>query len=192
VYRWLRNTHLLLGLFSFLFLVMYGVSAIQMAHRSWFNIKPAVTKTQAAIPQEKATDGRAVARELMDQGVVRGEIEGEVKVTADGYRFTVVRSGTICEVDYSRANGSANVIINTPGLLGMLVRIHHIQRLDHTYMPTNVWSAFLLVVSMALIILAATGIYLWFKLHPERVIGSILLTLSLGYSLTLMVLIRLA
>jgi hypothetical protein len=172
--------------------MMYGVSAIQMAHRSWFNIKPAVTKTQATIAPEKATDGRAVARELMDQGAVRGEIEGEVKVTAAGYRFTVVRSGTVYEVDYSRENGNAKVLINTPGLLGMLVRIHHIQRLDHQYMPTNVWAALLMVVSMALIILAVTGIYLWFKLHQERIMGGVLLTLSLGYSLTLMVLIRLA
>jgi hypothetical protein len=39
-------------------------------------------------------------------------------------------------------------------------------------------------------VLSLTGIYLWFKIHTERIIGLILLTLSLGYSLTLIVLIR--
>jgi hypothetical protein len=39
-------------------------------------------------------------------------------------------------------------------------------------------------------VLSLTGIYLWFKIHTERIIGVILLTLSLGSSLTLIVLIR--
>ena len=43
-----------------------------------------------------------------------------------------------------------------------------------------------------LVILALTGIYLWFKIHTERVIGSILLAVSLGFSLTLIMLIRTA
>jgi len=54
----------------------------------------------------------------------------------------------------------------------------------------NAWGALVAVLSLALFVIGATGIYLWFKLHQERVIGAILLTLSLGYSLTLMVLAR--
>jgi hypothetical protein len=47
-------------------------------------------------------------------------------------------------------------------------------------------------VSTALILLGLTGIYLWFKLHNERIVGAILLTISLSYSLTLMILLRVA
>ena len=54
------------------------------------------------------------------------------------------------------------------------------------------WAFFVALVSVALIVLSLTGIYLWFKIHTERVIGIILLALSLGYSLTLIVLIRTA
>jgi len=76
--------------------------------------------------------------------------------------------------------------------MGMLNRIHHIGRLWHEFTLTNVWAVFVGLVSVALMVLSVTGIYLWFKIHTERVIGSILLALSLGYGLTLIVLIRTA
>jgi hypothetical protein len=36
MYRLLRNTHLFLGLPAFFFVLMYGLSAVQMAHDTWF------------------------------------------------------------------------------------------------------------------------------------------------------------
>ena len=48
------------------------------------------------------------------------------------------------------------------------------------------------VVSLSLLVLGVTGIYMWFKLHQERVIGTILLVAGFGYGLTLIVLIRTA
>ena len=45
MYRILRNTHLLLGLFGLAPLVMYSISALQMAHDTWFpSLRPAVTQ----------------------------------------------------------------------------------------------------------------------------------------------------
>jgi hypothetical protein len=191
MYRWLRNTHLFLGLFSFLFVLMYAVSSVQMAHNTWFRLRPTVTETQQKIAPEQAGDARAVARVLMDRSVVAGEIN-EARETPGGYRIRVVRAGAVQEVDYTRADATANIRISKPGMLGMLNRIHHIAGMEHEYQPTNIWAAFVAVISAGLIILAMTGIYLWFKLHQERLIGAVLLALNLGYSLTLMVLIRFA
>jgi hypothetical protein len=47
-------------------------------------------------------------------------------------------------------------------------------------------------VALGLIGLSVTGIYLWFKIHTERVTGLVLLAISLGYSLPLIVLMRMA
>jgi hypothetical protein len=77
-------------------------------------------------------------------------------------------------------------------MIGMLNRLHHVGGLWHEYALINVWAVFVGLVSAILILLSITGIYLWFKIHSERVIGAILLTLSLGYSLTLTIMIRLA
>ena len=190
MYKWMRNTHLLIGLFAFLFLLMYGVSAMQMAHNRWFNNKPAVTESEIALAAG-VTDARAVARELMDRHGLRGEL-AQVRKAADGFSFRIVRPGTVYEVAYSPETGNAKVKTNVANIMGMLNRIHHIGGLWHDFTLTNVWAVFVALVSVALIILSLTGIYLWFKIHTERVIGVILLTLSLGYSLTLIVLIRTA
>lgn len=190
MYKWIRNTHLLIGLFAFLFLLMYGVSAVQMAHNRWFNNKPAVTESEIAVTAG-VTDARAVARELMDRHGLRGEL-AQVRKSGDGLSFRVVRPGTVYEVAYSPETGNAKVKTNVANLMGMLNRIHHIGGLWHDFTLTHVWAVFVGLVSLALILLSLTGIYLWFKIHSERVVGVILLTLSLGYSLTLIVLIRTA
>ena len=132
-------------------------------------------------------DARAIARQLMDQHGLKGEL-AQVRDT----RFRIVRPGTVYEVDYSPETGVAKVKTNVANFMGMLNRIHHIGGLWHDFTLTNVWSVFVGIVSAALIILAISGIYLWFKIHTERVIGVVLLALSLGYSLTLIVLIRMA
>ena len=191
MYRWLRNTHLFLGLFTFLFIIMYAVSSVQMAHNSWFRLTPAVATKRIAIAPEKGTDARAVARELMDRNLIGGEIN-EAKPTEAGFSFRVVRPGAVQEIMYSRELGAASIRISKAGLMGMLNRIHHIAGLDYEYLPTKLWAYFVVLVSLSLMVMAVTGIYLWFKLHQERVAGSILLAISLGYSLTLMVLIRMA
>jgi hypothetical protein len=76
--------------------------------------------------------------------------------------------------------------------MGMLNRIHHVGGVWHEFTLTNIWGFFVGVVSVSLLVLGATGIYMWFKLHQERVIGTILLVVGLGYGLTLIVLIRTA
>jgi len=170
---------------------MYCISSIQMAHPAWFNAEPTVLKSEAPIAPERATDARAVARELLEQSAVAGEIT-DAKVTPNGFHVRVVRPGAVHDVEYLRATNVAVIQTATAGFVFMLNRIHHIAGVDHEYVPLNIWGAFVLVVSISLMLLAGTGVYLWFKLHQERMIGAVLLTLCLGYSLTVIALIRFA
>ena len=186
LYKFLRNTHLLIGLFSFLFVMMYGVSSVQMSHNAWFNLKPAVTESQVTLATG-ITDPRDIARQLMDRGAVRGELT-QIRDST----FRVIRPGAVHEVNYSPQTGVAMIRTSVAGFLGMLNRIHHVAGLWHEYTLINVWGLFVGIISILLIVLALTGIYLWFTIHTERVIGSILLIVSLGFSLTLIVLIRTA
>ncbi len=191
MYRWMRNTHLFLGLFTFLFLLVYAVSSVQMAHNQWFSTRPTVSESRISIPAENGASARVAARFLMDQHHLRGEL-AQVRQAGSGFSFRIVRPGTVYEVDYSRAAGEAKVRTNVAGFMGMLNRIHHVGGLWHEYRLLNIWGVFVAVVSAGLILMALTGIYLWFMFHNERVIGAVLLAVSLAYSLTLMVLIRTA
>jgi hypothetical protein len=46
------------------------------------------------------------------------------------------------------------------------------------------------LVSVAFLLIGATGIYLWFKIHTERTIGIILLSVNLVVSLALLTVMR--
>lgn len=191
MHRWLRNTHLVVGLFCFLFVLMYGVSSVELAHRSWFHSEPRITKLQIPISPESAVTARAVARELMDRHGFAGEIR-EGQPWPEGYRFSIARPGLGHAVRYSRATGVAEIDKRDFGFIGKLVRIHETASLNHNDWVANAWGAFTGIVSAGLILMALTGIYLWFKIHAERAIGAALLIVSLGYSLTVMILLRAA
>src|SRR5262245_23926559 len=108
MYRWLRNTHLFAGLFCFLFVMMYGVSSVQLAHKSWFSVQPVVTKLEVPISQEGSASPRAVARELMDRHGLVGEVRDGQPWT-EGFRFSIGRPGEGYVVSYVRAKGVAEI-----------------------------------------------------------------------------------
>jgi len=191
MYHWLRNTHLFFGSFCFLSVLMYSVSSIEMAHGSWFHGEPVVTSYRFSISPENAGSVRAVARELMDRHGLHGELR-QGNPSLEGYQFNIVRPGTGFVIRYNRATGTAEVEKREWGFMRMLVRIHETSALYNNHWVSNMWGAFTGIASVGLITLALTGIYLWFRIHKERKIGAVLLILSLGYSLTAMVLLRLA
>jgi hypothetical protein len=114
MYRWLRNIHLILGTFSFLFLMMYAVSAVQMAHNRWFSSKPTVTEIELAVGAGQTP--RAAAQALMQQHGMRGELGG-VKQSPEGSSFRITRPGTVYEVVYNQAAGKAKVRTNTANFI---------------------------------------------------------------------------
>ena len=74
----------------------------------------------------------------------------------------------------------------------MLVALHHARGWTHESISVNLWGALVGFVSVALMVLGGTGVYLWFKIYKERVVGGLILVLSLGFSLSLIALIRAA
>src|ERR1043166_7662679 len=118
MYRLLRNTHLFLGLAAFLFVLMYGLSGVQMAHDTWFSMKPVVTEMRVSLAANTSDNPRAIARQLRDVGV-RGEM-GDVAQIATGYKFAVSRPGTNYQVECTRATREAKIKVSTAGFMGML------------------------------------------------------------------------
>jgi hypothetical protein len=191
MYRWLRNTHLVAGLLVLPFLLMYALSAVQMSHGGWFSLKPTVTQRTVAVASSPINDGRALARILMDQEHLRGELR-QVKATDAGFHLQIEHPGTVYRVDYSRQTHQAVIRTSVAPFMGMLNRIHHLAGLHNASLVLDVWGGWVVAVSLCLFLLGLTGIYMWFKLYKERVVGSILLAVSLAYSLALILLIRAA
>lgn len=191
MYRWFRTTHLVVGLLAFPFVLMYGISAVQMSHGDWFSMQPKVTETTVTVAPPDGNDGRVLARALMDQYHLRGELQ-QVNATDTGYKLQVVRPGTVYQISYSSETHQARIRTSVAGFMGMMNRIHHLAGVHRSSMLVNIWGGWVIAVSLGLIILGLTGIYMWFTFYNERKIGFILLAISLGYSLTLILLIRTA
>jgi hypothetical protein len=189
MHRLMRNTHLILGLVFVLFLMVYGVSSLRVARRSWFPGQPARTESRVKIDPSVATSGRALGLVLMREHGLRGDLF-QVQDTEEGFSLNIWRPGTNYEIRYSRQSGEAVIGARQQDFVGMLMGLHVTYGLWHDAWLHNLWGVFLLLLSVGLFLLGATGIYLCFKTYEERVIGSVLLGVGLVYGLTFLILTR--
>jgi hypothetical protein len=187
-YTLLRNLHLGAGLFAAVFLFAYGLSAAQMAYPI-YRLQPRETVTIIDVSDRIDTSPRALARWLMDRHGLRGSLT-EVSDSGGVTALTIARTGTTHRVEFDEAARTAEVKTSTHNAVGMLNRIHHVRGLGHEYWATNAWGWFLLVVSASLLLLAGTGVVMWFTRHRERRVGGVVLAAGLTWGLTLLVLIR--
>ncbi len=165
-YPALRTIHLLCGTFALPGLLMYGVSAVQMAHSKWFNTKPVVT--EMTIPVNTAYDsGRALAHDVMRSRNIRGEITS-VQKTPGGFDISIAVPGTVQDIRYDRATGTVRLRTSVAGVIGMLNRLHHAAGLWHDYLPLKLWAVLCGLVSIATIGLGVTGLCMWWARKQER------------------------
>ena len=80
--------------------------------------------------------------------------------------------------------------VTQTGMLGVLNRLHHFHGLRNELGHRNAWGLLVLLTSLGMLTLGATGIYLWFKLHTERVAGGFLLAANLVISGVLLFALR--
>jgi len=191
MYKIIRNTHLLLASFSLPFLLMYGISAVQMSHSTWFNMKPVVHERQLNL-QPGGTDARVIAREIMDR---EHDIKGELNtIQADdsAVALRIVVPGTVHEVRYDRTSGIASVKTSVGGPMVMLNRLHHWAGFWHEPWTMKFWAGAVAVVSAALLLVGVSGLYMWFTRRSERRLGIALLAINVIVALTLIVLLRIS
>jgi len=185
MYRLLRNVHLILGLLLFWVVMMYGVSAAQMAHR----VRIASVVTERDVTAPAAIEARPLVAHLMEHEALNGEMSA-VTPRGGGYRFQVTRAGGNTVVQYESATGKVHLRETQTGMLGVLNRLHHFHGLRNETGRRNAWGWLVFLASLGLLTLGGTGIYLWFKLHTERVAGAILLGANLAISGVLLFALR--
>jgi hypothetical protein len=111
-------------------------------------------------------------------------------VAAADVVFRLVLPGTVHEVQYNTATGDAGLKTSVAGVMGMLNRLHHAAGLWHEPLSMNMWGLAVAIVSAALLLLGASGIYMWFVRRSERMFGAVLLGLNLAIVLVLLGLMR--
>jgi hypothetical protein len=74
----------------------------------------------------------------------------------------------------------------------MLNRLHHLAGLYYSYGPLNLWGMAVAVVSVALIGLGGTGLWMWWLRRQERTAGLVLLAANLIFSIVVLGVLRAA
>jgi hypothetical protein len=189
MYRIVRNLHLVFASFSLPFLIMYAVSAVQMSHSTWFDMKPVVRERQLQLPPGQS-DARVMARAVMDSDAsVRGEV-ANIQTNDAGLSLRIVVPGTVHDVRYNRESGLTQVKSSVAGVMGMLNRLHHWAGFWHETGAMKFWALAVVVVSAALLLLGLTGLYMWFTRRPERRVGLVLLGMNVVFAIAILTLLR--
>lgn len=189
MFHLMRNIHLGLGLIFVLMAVVFAVSSLLFIYQPGF---PDAQESELThqVSGEAATSPRALARELMEKYDLNGDLR-QIQQDANGASFRIVRPGESAEVEYVRSSGEAKIKRRRLGALQTLLQLHTNHGFWHDFVPTNAWAAISLLTSIGLLLLGASGIYLWFALRSERLIGGVLLGSSLLFGFVTLVLIRL-
>jgi hypothetical protein len=151
-----------------------------------------VTDTDIAVPASVEATPRALARWLGETHGIAGGLDS-VRVTDGGFTMLVSKVGRRWFVRFDGDAHTAHVrLAEHYTALGMLNRVHHIRGTSATWWALNAWGWFLAAVSLALLVLSASGVVLWFQRHRERRTGALVLIGGLAWGLTLLVLMRAA
>jgi hypothetical protein len=186
----LRNAHLGAALAASAFLAAYAASAVQMAY---FKARPGPERgsLELAVPAAVGDEPRALAGWLMAEHDVRGVLAEVGRGAGGELRLRLERPGTSHRVTFDPASRRARVATQRWNAVWTLNRLHHTAGFAHGYRPLDLWGAAVLLASGALLVLAGTGVVLWFQRHRERRAGVVVFAAGLVWGVGTLVWIRL-
>lgn len=189
MFRLWRNVHLSLGVAFFFVAALFAASSVVIIYRPWFPGGP--VKTDRAVSLAAGITAREAALALMRDHGLAGDMR-QVREAEDGIRFVIWRPGEQVNVHYVPASGQAQLEGRRYNLYETLVQLHVNHGFWHTFMPANLWALLSVAFSLGLILLGASGIYLWYKHPRERRVGTVLLVIGFGLPVLTLLLMRTA
>jgi hypothetical protein len=184
----MRNTHLALGIGFFFVALLFALSSVVIIYRPWFSGGP--ERSSQTLRLAPGMEARAAALELMRSHGVKGDLR-DVKEAEPETCFSIWRPGTHVEVRYRRDSGEATLDERRYSVSETLVQLHVNHGFWHDFLPANLWSLLSLMVSVGLLLLGVSGIYLWYKHPQERRLGNILLALGFAIPILALTVVRL-
>ncbi len=189
---WNRKLHYYLGLFLLLFLWLFSVSGLLLNHPKWatgeFWSDRRETIAERAIQRPAVTGDLGIATDLMRQLAVVGEVSDIQRApSGTAFAFQVVRPGHVFRVAADFAAGRASVTeieLNAWGVMDALHKFTGV-RLDkpneqRDWLLTRIWSFAMDALALGLVVLVASGVYLWWRLPQKRAGGIIALILGMA------------
>jgi len=189
---WNRKLHYYLGLYFLLFLWLFSISGLILNHPKWasgqFWSERKESRSERPIRAPTVASDLGIAADLMRQLAIVGEVSDIGRDSASAsFNFQVVKPGHVSRVAANLAAGRASVTeieLNAWGAMDALHKFTGV-RLDkpnesRDWLLTRLWSLAMDALAVGLVILIASGVYLWWRLRQKRVGGMIALTLGVA------------
>jgi hypothetical protein len=187
---WNRKLHYYLGLYFLLFIWLFSVTGLLLNHSDWDFAEFWPQRRQATVEREINRPGSAedlaMARDLLRQLGLVGEIQ-QTSLSPEGNRLTmnVGRPGQTFSVEADFVARRAVVKETRLNGWGVAQTLHTFTGVSlnepgrtRDWALTTLWVLAMDALSVGLIAVVATGIYLWYRLPKKRLGG--VLALALG------------
>jgi hypothetical protein len=190
LHGWMRDMHLYLGLFLCPAILIFAVSTLWLNHPG--PSEPAApTDGNASTPPVTIELSGEVgtldqARDILSQLQVTGEIDYlHHDAKTERLRIPVLKPGLRTEVEVDLRARTAVVARRQQGLAAALIYLHrmpgpHNASLRGNWIYMVWWSALADTVVYGLLALTLSGLYLWWRLRPQRKLGWLMLGMGVG------------
>jgi hypothetical protein len=183
VVKWARTIHLYLTLFALGLLLFFAATGFMLNHEDWFSpAEPYTTEKKGIIPAHLLADpDKLGVVELLrkDYGAVGPMSAFEVE--EDQLRVVFKRPGTQVEAVIRRGDGTAEVTVKTWGITGLMLDLH---RGKDVSLP---WHLIIDFVAVVYLVLAATGLTMWWSLKGRGKYGAIVIAVGVLLSVAVVV-----
>jgi hypothetical protein len=192
VWTWNRRLHFYLGLYFIFFIWLFSISGLVLNHGKWpfadFWPEREETSSTHAIAIPVADGDLEAARALMSQLGIVGEVNStERDPTGQEFKFQVTRPGQTVNVEADFAARSAEVKEIRVNAWGVMSALHHFTGVSmddperqRDWWLTTLWSIAMDAIALGLVLLVASGLYLWYRLKRKRALGLVAIAAGLA------------
>jgi hypothetical protein len=187
-YQWTRDLHLYLGLFISPFVLLFAVSVLFLNHAKVRTDNPTSIESFRPVQVPSGLDtAQGPAAIVSAKGLLaQAHLEGEIGFTrfvrsSRHFVFPVSKPSLEATVDLDIDDRSMLVTRRKTGLLEASGYLHkmpgpHNANIRGNWIWTRVWRPFTDATIYVTLFISVSGLYLWYVLKAERLVGIALLT----------------
>ena len=169
--KWSRLLHIYLSMLGLLAIVFFSITGIMLNHEEWFGFaEPRVSKHEGTLPAAllSGPDKLGIVEKLRKDFGATGALDS-FDVRDDEFALVFKSPGRRTEAAITRADGHAEVSIETHGFAGRFVELHRGTEAGPAWRLVIDATAFLLLLS------SLTGLLLWLLVPKWRPLGIVAL-----------------
>ena len=184
-YDLFRKIHLFTGMSILGFILMYFITGYAMTHNRWFTKEPpTITTKNYALDMPDNMQLEELSIYLQKRFNLSGKRQKPMKRDDGRWVFKYSRPGHHYKMILSPDKKNAIIETSKENPHRTFTLFHRI----HGYGGGWIYDIFVFMMdlaSIALIIFAITGTYMWYKTFKHKMLGWIILALSIGYTFTI-------